>query len=85
MIRITTQQEESHALVTIDGQLTATDVKEIRRVRDSVRGKVVLKLAGLSLCADEGIRVLRDWLQAGAQLENATPFLRMVLEKQERA
>ena len=85
MIRITTQQEESHALVTIDGQLTATDVVEIRRVRDSLRGNVILKLAGLSLCADEGIHVLRDWLQAGAQLENATPFLRMVLEKQERA
>ena len=85
MIRITTQQQESHALVTIDGQLTATDVGEIRRVRDSVRGKVVLKLAGLSLCADEGIHLLRDWLRAGAHLENATPFLRMVLEKPEQA
>ncbi len=81
MIRITTQQEESCALVTIEDQLTAKDVGEIRRVRDSVRGRVVLKLAGLSLCADEGIHLLRDWLQAGARLESATPFLRMVLEK----
>ena len=80
MIRITTQQEKSHTVITIDGQLTAADLGEIRRVRRSVRGKVVLKLGGLNVCADDGIRLLQDWLDAGAQLDNANPFLRMLLE-----
>ena len=80
MIRITTQKEKSHAVITIDGQLTAADLGELRRFRRSVRGKVALKLEGLSVFADDGIRLLRDWMDAGAKLENATPFLRMMLE-----
>jgi hypothetical protein len=83
VIRITTQQEKSHTVITIDGQLTAADLGEIRRVRRSVRGKVVLKLGGLNVCADDGIRLLQEWLHAGAQLDNANPFLRMLLETQE--
>lgn len=80
MIRITIQPEKSHTAVTIAGQLTAPDLTEVRRVRQSVPGKVILKLSGLDACAEEGIEVLRDWLNEGAQLDNATPFLRMMLE-----
>jgi hypothetical protein len=83
VIRITTQREKSHTIVTIDGQLTAADVGEMRRVRNSLSGKVVLKLGGLNVCADDGIQLLRDWLQGGAQLNDANPFLRMVLEEQQ--
>lgn len=83
VIRITTQQEKSHTVITIDGQLTAADLGEIRRARKSARGQVVLKLGGLNVCADDGIRLLQEWLHAGAQLDNATPFLRMMLETQE--
>ncbi len=84
VIRITTQREKSHTVVTIDGQLSAADVGELQRVRESLQGKVVLELGGLSVCANEGVRLLQDWLQAGAQLNNTNPFLRMVLEKHER-
>ena len=85
MIRITTQQAKSHAVITIDGQLTAADLGELRRVRRSVRGKVALKLEGLNVGAEDGVRLLRDWMDAGAKLENANPFLRMLLKKQESA
>jgi hypothetical protein len=80
VIRITIQPEQSHTVVTIAGQLATPDVTEVRRVRQSVRGKVILKLSGLDACAEEGIRLLRAWLNAGAQLDSATPFLRMVLQ-----
>jgi hypothetical protein len=80
VIRITTQRETSHTVVTIAGQLTAPDLTEVRRVRQSVPGKVILRLGGLDACAEEGIEILRDWLNEGAQLDNATPFLRMMLE-----
>ena len=67
-------------MVTIDGQLAESDLKEIQRVRKTVHGEVVLNLRGLDACADKGIQMLRDWLRAGAQLQDATPFLRMILE-----
>ena len=80
MIRITTYHQPSHTMVTIEGRLTAADLRAIRRVRRSVRGAVALDLGGLDTCARDGIRLLQDWLDAGARLDAATPFLRMVLQ-----
>lgn len=80
MVRITTQEEPSRTVVMIDGRLTAPDLDEVRRVRDSLSGSVVLELDGLDGCSNEGVQLLRAWLQAGASLDRATPFLRMVLE-----
>lgn len=79
MIRITTHPEPSHTVVTIAGRLTAADFLEVRRARESIGGPVALDLAGLDTCARDGIRLLQDWLDAGACLDAATPFLRMVL------
>jgi hypothetical protein len=80
MIRITTHPEPSRTVVAIDGRLTAADFPEIRRVRQLVSGAVALDLGGLDACAQDGIRLLQDWLDAGARLDAATPFLRMVLQ-----
>lgn len=80
MIRITTRHKPSHTMVIIEGWLTAADLRAIRRVRRSVRGAVALDLSGLDACAKDGIRLLQDWLDAGARLDAATPFLRMVLQ-----
>ncbi len=80
MIRITTRHEPAHTLVVIDGRLTVADLRAIRRVRKSVGGAVALDLGGLEACAKDGIRLLQDWLDAGARLNTATPFLRMVLQ-----
>ena len=51
MIRITTQKEKNGTVVTIDGQVAESDLGEIRRVRKSVKGAVVLNLRGLDACA----------------------------------
>ena len=80
MIRITTRHQPSHTMVTIEGRLTAADLRAIRQVRESISGAVALDLGGLDACARDGIRLLQDWLDAGARLEAATPFLRMVLQ-----
>lgn len=80
MIRITTQKEKNGTVVTIDGQVAESDLGEIRRVRKSVTGAVVLNLRGLDACAVGGVRLLREWLAAGAQLQAATPFLQMILK-----
>ncbi len=67
--------------MAIDGRLTEPDLKEIRRVRKSVEGAVALNLKGLDGCDAEGVRFLRSWLEAGAKLQDATPFMRMILGK----
>ena len=80
MIRITVQKGENCTVVGIDGQLAEADLDELGRVRSSVSGATVLNLRGLDSCAAGGIQVLRAWLAAGARLEDATPYLRMMLE-----
>ena len=80
LIRITTQTEGDHTVVTIDGRATESDLGEIRRVRKALTGAVVLNLRGLDVCSAGGIRLLRDWLDGGAGLQAATPFLEMTLK-----
>lgn len=80
MIRITTQKQGNRTIVTIDGKVAEPDLGEIRRVRKSVKGAVFLNLRGLTACASGGVRVLRDWLDAGARLQAANPFLKMILK-----
>ncbi len=81
MIRITTQKEKNGTVVTIDGQLADSDLREIQRARNSTKGTVDLNLRGLDACAVGGVRILREWLDAGARLQSATPFLEMILKE----
>jgi hypothetical protein len=80
MIRITTEKKEKGTVVTIDGRLADSDLREVQRVRKSVIGAVFLNLRGLEECAAGGVRVLQEWLDAGAQLQEANPFLQMILK-----
>jgi len=79
MIRIITQIEENCTTVTIEGQVAEADFGEIRRVRNSVKGEVFLNLRGVKSCSVGGARILRDWVDAGAKLQAATPYLEMIL------
>jgi hypothetical protein len=80
VIRITTEPRGEDTLVRIDGQATESDLEEIRRVRKSAKGVVILNLRGLESCVPGGVELLRTWLAAGAQLQDATPFLEMMLK-----
>lgn len=81
MIRISTRSEGGRTLVDIAGQLTELDLAEVRRARRATTGEVDLTLRDLDGCAPEGIRLVREWLAAGAHLRSATPFLAMVLRE----
>ena len=67
----------------IDGRVEDSDLMEIRRIRRKLKGIVLLNLVGVETCAVGGVGLLRDWLDAGAKLADATPFLRMILETRE--
>ena len=85
MIRITTQQEQGYTVVIIDGLVEVEDLAEILRVRTSLTGEVVLNLRGVAACVDEGVHILRAWLDAGAGLQDATLYLRMILDQTQHA
>jgi hypothetical protein len=80
MVRITLRKEASRTVVAIDGRLASADLDELQHVRQTVTGSVVLDLGGLIGCAEDGVRLLRDWLRSGARLIKAAPFLKMLLE-----
>ena len=81
MIRITTQTEKDHTIVTIDGDLVDADLTEIRRIRKSVKGEVFLNLRQLKSCALGGAKILQEWLDHGANLQAATPYMEMILNR----
>ena len=80
MIRITIQPADNHTVVNIDGRVAESDLKEIQRIRRSVKSAVILNLRGMDACETGGVKALQSWLKAGAKLQDATPFLRMILE-----
>jgi len=84
MVRITIRKEASRAVVAIDGRLASADLEELQRVRQTLTKSVVLDLDGMTGCAADGVRLLRDWMRSGALLINAAPFLRMLLEPDNR-
>jgi hypothetical protein len=79
VIRITVQPPATAPVVVIDGWLVEGDLDEVARTRQRLSGGVALRLGGLESCDAAGQRFLQDWLQAGAALETASPFLRAVL------
>jgi hypothetical protein len=82
VIRITVQTQASAPVVVIDGWLAEGDLDELTRTRRRVSEGAALRLGGLESCDAAGLRFLQDWLQAGAVLETASPFLRAVLTGQ---
>ena len=72
-------------MVTIDGYVVDSDLGEIRRVRRSTKGPILLNLRGLTSCTGGGVQLLRAWLSAGARLQDATPFLEMLLRDSSRS
>jgi len=80
MIRISVYPDKNGTIVCIDGRMAGEDLAEVRHVRASLTGDVYLNLGGLLICPPEGFRELRSWLDAGALLQEATQYVRMMLE-----
>jgi hypothetical protein len=79
VIRITIQAQASAPVVVVDGWLVEGDLDELTRTRSRVSEGAALRLGGLEFCDAAGVRFLQDWLQAGAVLKTASPFLWAVL------
>ena len=80
MIRIVVSTQENDTVVTVDGDLAALELEELKRVRSSVSGAVILRLENVLSVDAESLAELRDWIQDGALAQGASPYIQMLLE-----
>jgi hypothetical protein len=80
MIRIELARLKDEIAVTISGRLVAEDLGEVKRVRQSISGGVLLDLKNLLSADPKSILELRDWIEHGARTQGASPYLQLLLE-----
>lgn len=80
MIRIVVTKQQKDTVVAIDGDLVTSELGELKQVRGSISGGVILHLENLNSADAESLAELRDWIQDGALAQDASPYIRMMLE-----
>jgi hypothetical protein len=80
VIRIAVGKQQKDTVVAIDGDLVASELGELRRVRGSISGGVILHLENVISADAESLAELRDWIQDGALTRGASPYIQMMLE-----
>lgn len=81
MLRIAVSKQDKETVVVIEGELVASELGELKRVRGSVSGPVILDLEDLISADAISIVELCDWIQGGAQTRGASPYTEMLLEQ----
>jgi len=78
-IRITTEAGKAVTSIRIDGQLTSSSVPDLIAACESANPPLRLDLSGLRSADGDGIRALQSLSEAGAELHDATPYIRQLL------
>jgi hypothetical protein len=81
VIHIKLSQQEHATSVAIGGRLIGADLDELKQVRHSVSGAVILDLKDLLSADAENLVELRDWIQHGARIQGASSYLEILLEQ----
>lgn len=80
-LRIVVSLEDLRRLVKVDGRLDAEGVPELEKVTRDESAALCLDLSGLRLADGEGIAALLRLQEAGAVIQGASPYLRLLLEE----
>jgi hypothetical protein len=80
MIRISVTKQQEDTVVAIGGDIVASDLEELRQVRSSMSGLVILCLENVISADAESLAELRDWIEDGALTRGASPYIQMMLE-----
>jgi anti-anti-sigma regulatory factor len=80
-LRIVVLIEGSNTVVKVDGRLDAEGVSELEKVTLEVSAALCLDLSGLRLADAEGIAALLRLQKAGAVIQGASPYLKLLLEE----
>ncbi len=82
--RIESKSEASRTVVTITGRLSGQAIEELRELRRSIEGVVILDLSSLSSAADDGVEAIRALSLAGDEIRGASPFVLLLLQDDTR-
>lgn len=84
-VRISSRYDEGRTVITVLGILKARHVGELERVCAAADSPLVVDLTGLLFADAAGSEMLRRLVDAGAEVLNASPYVRILLEDAERS
>lgn len=80
-LRIVVSLEGLKTVVKVDGRLDAEGVPELEKVTRDKTTVLYLDLSGLRLADSQGVAVLLRLQGAGAVIQGASPYLKLLLEE----
>ena len=81
-LRLTVTQEDSVAVIHVDGRLAAGNLSDLEPLVTAITGAVVIDLSNLISVDDAGVATLRSLAGRGARLIGVTPYVALLLEDQ---
>ena len=79
-IRIDITSEGPMTVVNITGRLSGAAVAQLRKACDPIEGGFVLDLSNLLIADDAGIDVIHTFVEEGAEVRGASPFVQLLLD-----
>ena len=80
-LRIVVSLEGSRTIIQVDGRLDAEGVPELEKVTRDESAALCLDLSGLRLADAEGIAALLRLQKAGAVIQGASPYFKLLLQE----
>ena len=78
-IRVSTEVRKTVTTIRIEGRLTGAELPGVRAICESATPPLRLDLSGLKSADVDGIRALRSLSETGAELHDASPYIRQLL------
>ena len=78
-IRVSTETDETATTIRIEGRLTSADLPDVKATCESAKPPLRLDLSGLRSADTDGIRALLSLSETGAELHDASPYIRQLL------
>lgn len=79
-VRIDITSEGPMTVVHITGSLSGAAVAQLRKACDPIEGSFVLDLSNLLFADDAGIDVIHTFVEEGAEVRGASPFVQLLLD-----
>lgn len=83
MLRIIADESSGRRVLRIEGRLHAGNIAELEQAWAAEANSVSVDLSNLDHADEGGLELLLSLVHEGAELLNASPFIRMLLEQQD--
>ena len=82
-LRITTTKDGQMSIIQIDGQLVGVGVLELERECRAAGLPMALDLSNLRWADSHGVRLIKTFVDKGAQLRGMSPYVEMLLKREQ--